>query len=977
MSLLLRRSRAFALVLPFALLAAPPTAAQQAQPNVQEVPGIAELPPPTTIDNEDPWIYRGTDIPVDKEWVFGELSNGLRYAVRRNGVPPDQVSIRIRIDAGALHEQDSERGFAHLMEHLSFRESKYLRNAEAIPTWQRLGASFGSDTNAETTATHTVYKLDLPNAHRAALEESMRLLSGMVREPVLSDYTLSAEVPIVLSELRDNSGPQQRVAEATRSTFFEGQLLARRPVIGTAETLNNATPEAVQAFHDRWYRPENTVIVVSGDAEPEVLAALIERYFADWKGVGAPTPQPDFGDPLPPAEGGDNPVGATTALVEPDLPRAVSWAVLRPWEQVTDNIEYNRGLLLDAVAQAILNRRLETRARQGGSYLVAAVQQDDVSRSADATFVTVTPLGEDWQAAVADVRGVIADALEMPPTEEEIAREVAEFDVVFANMVEQESIQAGSKLADDIVNAVDIREAVASPTTILNVFRGMRARFTPEEVHAHTKALFAGTVTRGLVMLPKDGAGADAVLRQALLAPVEADGSSLSDSKPIEFAELPPVGTPAEPVSRAPLGVLDVQTLTFANGVRALIWRTNNEPGRATVRVRFGSGYRAFTPDQAAYVQLGEMALVPSGLGELGENELDRISSGRKMGFDFRIGDGVFTFEGATRPADVADQLYLFAEKLAAPRWDANPVLRALAAMKLGYETYSASPAGVLSRDLDWLLHDRDGRFATATPATLDTVTPEGFRQVWEPLLKQGPVEVMVFGDIDTDATIAALSRTFGALPERLPIPPAALARGESFPAATADPVVLRHHGEANQAAAVIAWPSGAGSAGIRESRRLEILSQLMSNRLLDTVREGLGASYAPQVGSNWPLDIDSGGHIIALTQLPPAAVPGFFVEADAAIADLAANGPQPDELARVIEPMKQLLNRLITGHVFWMGQLEGASFEPHRAVALRGLFNDFTDITAEDIKALAQQYLASGKAWKLAVLPEGADVDF
>src|SRR5690606_28991596 len=123
---------------------------------------------------------------------------------------------------------------------------------------------------------------------------------------------------------------------------------------------------------------------------------------------------------------------------------------------------------------------------------------------------------------------------------------------------------------------------------------------------------------------------------------------------------------------------------------------------------------------------------------------------------------------------------------------------------------YDASPSGVLNRDLQWLVHDKDGRFATATPAMLDKVTPEGFREVWEPLLAQGPIEVMVFGDIDTEATVEALSRTFGALKPRAEIPPAVLTHAERFPKTGGDPVVLHHHGEKNQAAAVIAWPTGA-----------------------------------------------------------------------------------------------------------------------------------------------------------------------
>ena len=112
---------------------------------------------------------------------------------------------------------------------------------------------------------------------------------------------------------------------------------------------------------------------------------------------------------------------------------------------VNDTIVYNQGLLLDALAQAIINRRLEARARAGGSYLYAQVNQDKVSRSADATFVSYAPLTDDWKAALKDVRAVIADALATAPTQDEIDREVAELDVAFASPVDERAVLPGSR----------------------------------------------------------------------------------------------------------------------------------------------------------------------------------------------------------------------------------------------------------------------------------------------------------------------------------------------------------------------------------------------------------------------------------------------------------------------------------------------------------------------------------------------------
>ena len=142
-----RAQRLLAFVVPaLALLAAPAldAATATAKKRAPVSASTAKSLPKT------PWLYRGSDIPQDKEWIFGELPNGVRYAVRKNGVPPDQVSIRIRMDVGSMYEKPSEMGFSHLLEHLVFRQSKYLEDGQAIPVWQRLGASFGSDTNAQT-----------------------------------------------------------------------------------------------------------------------------------------------------------------------------------------------------------------------------------------------------------------------------------------------------------------------------------------------------------------------------------------------------------------------------------------------------------------------------------------------------------------------------------------------------------------------------------------------------------------------------------------------------------------------------------------------------------------------------------------------------------------------------------------------------------------------------------------------------------
>ena len=868
-----RRPRAAALFLALLLAGTAPVVAR-APAKAAPQQGALQSVPAQSASGSASWLYRGSDVPQDKAWIFGVLPNGLRYAVRHNGVPPGQVSVRVLVDAGSLYETEPQRGYAHLIEHLTFRDSKYLKAGEAIPAWQRLGATFGSDTNAETSPTQTVYKLDIPDISPAKLDETFRLLSGMITAPIFTPVGVRTEVPIVLAEMRERTGPQTRILDGTRALFFAGQPLASRSPIGTEATLNAATPERIKAFHDAWYRPDNAVVVVAGDADPAVLVQRIKTWFGGWKPNGKRPPQPDFGAPRPPAKGdsgtnpanpvGDAAVGGAKVMVEPDLPRVFNYAILRPWHQVRDTIVYNQGLMIDRLGLAIINRRLEGRARAGGSYLAASVEQQRLSRSADATLVTVTPLADDWKSAVKDVRAVIADALATPPTAEEIAREVAEFDVAFKVPVETQETLAGSKVADDITDAVDIHETVANPDTVYKIFRSSIPLFTPAAVLAHTRTQFVGTVIRAVLITPSAADGTEADVRAALLAPAQpASGSRLAASS-LSFKDLPAIGQPGALANAEGTGLLGIERIELSNGVKALLWSNQAEPGRIIVRVHFGGGYAVIDPRDAVYGPLGETALMDSGFGNVGREALDRLSTGRKLSLDFSIDDTTFKMSADTRPADLADQIYLFAAKLAMPRWDANPVIRAQAAARLAYESTNASAASVLQRDVPWLIKDGDPRYATPNPAELAKATPEGFRRVWSALLKQGPVEVDIFGDFNRDEAIAALSRTFGALPPRDVLPKTGFA--PRVPAPVGDPLVLTHHGDANTAAALAAWPTGGGSAGVHESRQLELLAQVFNNRLFDAMREKIGASYAPQVASNWPLDLPSGGYLAATT---------------------------------------------------------------------------------------------------------------
>lgn len=909
-----------------------------------------------------PWLYKGSDITPDPDWHFGTLPNGLRYAVRKNGVPPGQVAVRVRIDAGSLNETEAERGFAHLIEHLSFRGSVYVPDGEAKRVWQRLGTTFGSDTNAVTSPVSTTYKLDLPSATESGIDESLKILAGMVSQPNINDTALNAERPVVLAEQREAPGAQVRFGDAVRETLFAGQPLASRSPIGTIKTLEAATAEKVRGFHDRWYRPERAVVIIAGDVDPAMLERLVAKNFAGWKGKGSNPADPDFGKPDP-----AKPVARATS--EAAIPPLVQVGVMRPWVYRDDTVLFNQKRMVDVIALRVISRRLEARARNGGSFIEANVQIDDVQRSANATLITVLPSSPDWLGALRDVRAVIADAERAPADQAEIDREVADYDTALRTQVETARAEAGAKQADDMGQALDIRETVTTPQAAYDILQDAKRKnfFTPQAVQEATRRVMIGTATHAIVNTRTP----DPMAAQKLAAALKANVSTIAAKRgPVvkaDWSQLPKLGAAGTVVSRE-AKPFSTEQINFSNGARMLLFANNAEAGRVYVRVRFGGGYNQLPADRQTPAWAAGSALMQAGIGDLGQEALDQLASGRRIGLDFKVDEDAFVMSATTSPQDLNDQLRLFATKLAFPRWDAAPFDRTKAAALLAYDGYASSPLGVVGHDLEGLIHAGDPRWATPSRAQIQATTAAQFKAFWAPILASGPIEVQIFGDVKPDDAIAAVAGTIGALPPRAastaPVPPV------RFAAHTTKPIVRTHNGPTNQAVALIAWPTGGGIGAISESRQLDLVAQIFTDRLFDKLRSGAGASYSPSVQSSWPTGLASGGRVMGVGQVPPDKTALFFKLAREIATDLATNPVSADELQRTIVPYREFISRASTGNTFWFTQFEWATYQPGRFGLPASLGRDLNSVTPEALRDTARKYLRPDSEWAMVVLP-------
>lgn len=136
-----------------------------------------------------------------------------------------------RIDACSLYEEDSEQGYAHLIEHLAFRGLEHVPDGEAKRVWQRFGVTFGSDSNAQTTPTQTVYQLDLPNAKTENARRFDEHHCRNDRKPSISQAALDAERQSCWPKCAKAVARRWSMPTRVREHVFQGQRMAKRSPI--------------------------------------------------------------------------------------------------------------------------------------------------------------------------------------------------------------------------------------------------------------------------------------------------------------------------------------------------------------------------------------------------------------------------------------------------------------------------------------------------------------------------------------------------------------------------------------------------------------------------------------------------------------------------------------------------------------------------------------------------------------------------
>lgn len=208
------------------------------------------------------------------DYKLTTLKNGLQVAVVKKEGALFSCNLGIRI--GALHEERTQKGICHFVEHMLFKGTKARDNKKLNEDLEFLGGEY----NAFTDYTSTVYAV---TALKEEITNGLNLLNEMVRFPAFSPEEIEREKGVVLSELKASIDDTETLALnlLNKKAFRKSAL--KTDVLGKESSIRSFTKRTLENFHNRYYVPNNAVLVVVSSMEFSLVLKIIRDIFGSWE----------------------------------------------------------------------------------------------------------------------------------------------------------------------------------------------------------------------------------------------------------------------------------------------------------------------------------------------------------------------------------------------------------------------------------------------------------------------------------------------------------------------------------------------------------------------------------------------------------------------------------------------------------------------------------------------------------------------
>jgi zinc protease len=657
---------------------------------------------------------------IDEAGVLrATLANGLRVIIVRNALAP-VVSTSVNYLAGSDETPAGFPGTAHAEEHMMFRGSPGL----AADQLADIGSVMGGNFNANTRESLTQYLFTVPaeDLDVALHIESVRMQGVLDTAPDWKQERGAIEQEVA----QDLSNPNYVLYAKIRAAVFAGTPYAF-DALGTRPSFEKTTAPMLKSFHDTWYAPNNAILVVVGDVDPQATLTEIKQLFGSIKSKALP--------PRPPMR--LKPPKSASFSVDTDKPNGTQMIAMR-----VPGLDSPDFPALELLADVLSSRRFELYGLvPQGKALDAEFTLDPLPK-AGLAYTSVSFLaGDDPKAIEGTVRGILGKAAREGISPELV--QAAKIQERSAAQFQKNSISELASIWSDAValyglNSPDDDLARIEKVTVADVNRVARKYLDLD--HAVSA-----------VMLPQ-GSGSPAASAAGFGG---REAISLGEAKPTKLPEwaeaalrrvtVPP-STLHPVVSVLPNGLtLIVQTEDVSDTISVFGHirnrpETEEPPGREGVNQILEAllTYGSQTLDRVAF-----------------EEALDSIGAKERAGTDFSV---------QTLMEDFDRGVSLLADNELQPALPPQAMKIIQGQVAQGVEASSHSPGYLTQHSLRQALYPKDDpSLRTPTSASVSALSLDHVKDYYHYVFRPDLTTIIVIGKVTPEQARATIEKHFGA----------------------------------------------------------------------------------------------------------------------------------------------------------------------------------------------------------------------
>lgn len=914
-------------------------------------------------------------VPTDPDVRIGKLANGLTYYVRHNEYPKGQADFYIAQKVGSINEEDSQRGLAHFLEHMCFNGTTNFPGKNLINWLETIGVKFGANLNAYTSVDQTVYNIsNVPVAREGVQDSCLLILHDWANDLLLLPEEIEAERGVIHQEWRRSMVGQMRILESLLPVIYPGQRYGERLPIGTMDVVDNFAPQTLRDYYEKWYRPDLQGIIVVGDIDVDRIEGKIKEMFSSIEMPENPAERVYF-----PVE--DN--KGTIYAIGHDKEQQNSVAELMiktetlPTEMRNTMAYYATDFVTDMITDMLDTRIDEISSKPGSPFAQGGVGYGNffLAKTADAlTVFAAAPSGEQLPSALAAVYREVLRAARNGFTVTEFERAKAEYLSRAERAYNNRATRENDTFVQEYVNNFLDNDPIPTSENRYEIIKQMAAMIPLQAINQAIAQLITDDNRVLLALMPDNDANIYPTEQQFADALAAVDAETIEaykeevKSEPL-IAKLPKAGKiKSETVNEQ----FEATVWTLSNGATVIVKPTKFKEDEILFSAQALNGTSNYGANYANSLTFMPIALRECGLGTYTSTDISKYLSGKQCNVSPSFGLETRNISGSSTPKDLPtmmELLYMNFTDITFNPEEFNAMKDKYAALVHNQES---TPDYIFQTKIYTTLYNSP-RIQPLTSKAIEEANREQILEVCKAMTANAADYTFTFvGNVDLDVLRPLVEQYIASLPAN---PKKAVKK--------LDPISSEYLMIGGDKTDTFTCPMqtpqtyvylavfGEDPYTMKNAQIASTAGQILSKRLLDKIREEMGAVYS--IGAQGSMDrIGTKQNTTILSSFPmkPEMKEETLVAIRQIINDMTKEVKQ-EELDKVKEYMVKNYTENRELNSGWFGAIRGWLY--NGVDTFNGNIESMNSITTADVCNYMKQLLDQGNYRVIVLDPEAA----